>query len=63
MVPGFVPFRRDINFLTCKEIEIRPLIDQLTFITNKKNWGYSFRYGHLKITEEDFQRISFPLVC
>ena len=58
MFPGFIPFRRDIDFLDCEEVDIRPLIEDLAFIKNKKSWGYAFRYGHLKIDASDFQLIA-----
>lgn len=55
---GFIPFRRKITFYPCKEVSIHPLIDQLSFIQDKKRWGYPFRYGHLKICKEDFTLIA-----
>ena len=58
MFENFEPFRRKVEFMNCKEIEIRPLIEELDFIPNKKSWGYPFRYGLLEITEKDFNLIS-----
>lgn len=58
MTKDFVPFRRDIQFLDCKPTPIRPLIEQLTFIPDKKRWGYPFRFGHLEINEADFKCIA-----
>lgn len=55
---GFIPFRRNIKFYPCKEIDIHPLINELSFIQNKNRWGYHFRYGHLKIPKEDFLLIA-----
>ncbi len=55
---GFHPFRRKTQFLNCNETSIRPLIDDLEFIQNKKHWGYSFRYGLLNISEKDFNLIA-----
>jgi predicted RNA-binding protein len=37
-----------------KEAPIQPLIDKLSFIKNKKLWGYVFRYGLVEIPKEDF---------
>ncbi|WP_404511776.1 EVE domain-containing protein [Bacillus sp. RC242] len=51
---GFVPFRRNIDFCPCTEVNIHPLINKLSFIQDKQRWGYPFRYGHLKINKEDF---------
>ncbi|YCA46242.1 EVE domain-containing protein (plasmid) [Bacillus sp. JZ8] len=53
----FIPFRRKIDFMECTETSIHPLIPQLSFIKNKKYWGYSFRFGHLEISEDDFKVI------
>jgi predicted RNA-binding protein len=56
--PGFKPFRRQIRYQKAAETEIYPLISDLEFIKNKKNWGMSFRYGFFEILENDFQRIA-----
>lgn len=58
MAPGFTPFRRDIRVLSAKEIPIRSLLDQLSFIKDKKHWGYVFRFGQLQIPESDFRLIA-----
>ena len=58
MSPGFVPFRRNVDFKTCREAHIRPLIDELSFITDKTHWGYKFRFGLFEIPEVDFEIIS-----
>lgn len=58
MHEGFEPFRRDMVFLPCRETAIRPLINDLAFIVNKTRWGFPFRYGLLKIGEQDFIRIT-----
>ena len=55
MFPGFVPYRRDINFLEAADAPIRPLLDQLFFIKDKSRWGYAFRFGHLEIQKTDFE--------
>jgi predicted RNA-binding protein len=54
---GFVPYRRDVEFLDCNEVSIIPLIPNLHFIKNKRNWGYIFRYGLLEIQKPDFELI------
>lgn len=35
---NFTPYRRNINYYTCKEVAIAPLIMQLEFIKNKNSW-------------------------
>jgi DNA-binding MarR family transcriptional regulator/predicted RNA-binding protein len=56
--PGFTPWRRNIEFVSGVEAPIRPLIDQLSFIKDKRRWGYMFRVGLFKIPQEDFAVIS-----
>lgn len=57
-VPGFVPWRIDVDYWPSKMAPIRPLIQQLEFITDKTHWGAVFRFGQIKISEADFQRIA-----
>lgn len=54
---AFAPYRKQMQWLPCREIAIRPLIERLTFIKNKKSWGYVFRVGVLRIPEDDAQII------
>jgi len=58
MNEDFIPYRRDINFFDARPMDIRPLIERLDFISNKKRWGYPFRYGHLSIGKKDFLTIA-----
>ena len=55
---GFKSYRRDIKYLKAKPIGIRPLIDELPFITDKKHWGSIFRYGFLEIDKHSFEVIA-----
>ena len=61
MAEGFIPYRRDIEFLAAKEVSIRPLIDELDFISDKKRWGYKFRFGHFEIAKKDFELIALAM--
>ncbi len=56
--PGFTPWRRNIEFVKSIEAPIRPLIDQLSFIKDKRRWGNMFRFGLFEIPQEDFAVIS-----
>jgi hypothetical protein len=47
-----------MRFLPCEQSPIQPLLDELTFITDKKRWGYPFRRGLFPISAEDFGRIA-----
>ncbi|MGE5196700.1 MAG: EVE domain-containing protein [Anaerolineae bacterium] len=54
----FIPWRRDIIFLAAKEVPIEPLIDHLSFIQDKKRWGFPFRRGCFSIPSNDFRLIA-----
>jgi predicted RNA-binding protein len=52
------PFRKDVTFSPkMKETSIEPLISDLSFIRNKKSWGYVFRFGLIEIPRDDFLHI------
>ncbi len=36
----FKPYRRNVTFKERREADIRPLIEHLDFIKNKKRWGF-----------------------
>jgi DNA-binding MarR family transcriptional regulator/predicted RNA-binding protein len=56
--PGFTPWRRNIEFVRAIEAPIRPLIDQLSFIKDKRRWGHMFRVGLFEIPQADFAVIA-----
>jgi len=58
MSDDFIPWRRDVNYIKNKEVEIEPLIDKLSFIKNKTHWGYIFRFGLFEIPFNDFKLIA-----
>lgn len=58
MTKEFIPWRRNVNFKLSKVVPIKPLIDQLQFIKDKKRWGFPFRRGCFNISVEDFQVIA-----
>lgn len=62
MESGFKPFRRRLDYLDVKHVAIRPLIDSLAFIKNKKAWGYAFRYGFFEIDEHSFSTIATEML-
>jgi predicted RNA-binding protein len=62
MAPGFVPWRRNVNFVDCVETPIAPLIDSLSFINDKKRWGYVFRFGLFEIPQRDLELIKRAMV-
>jgi predicted RNA-binding protein len=54
---NFKPYRRNIEFKNSQEVEIRPLLEHLTFIKNKKKWGFYLISGFREISKEDFNVI------
>lgn len=58
MRPDFHPWRRKVEFFDSQEAPIRPLIESLDFIRNKKQWGYPFRRGLFEVEQSDFERIA-----
>lgn len=62
MSESFKPFRRNIDFFECRESSIIPLINNLEFISNKKSWGFPFRFGFFEINEKDFNLITSKML-
>jgi len=58
MSDDFIPYRRDVAFLPARDVLIVPLLDHLSFISDKKRWGFPFRRGFFSIPESDFHLIS-----
>lgn len=58
MSDTFEPFRKNVSYLKCISADIRPLIDDLGFIRDKKSWGYAFRFGHIEIGKSDYDKIA-----
>lgn len=62
-VPGFVPWRIDVDYWPAQAAPIQPLIPQLDFITDKTRWGALFRFGQIQISQADFARIASAMGC
>jgi len=58
MSEDFVPWRRNVTFYASDETAIEPLIDKLSFIQDKRRWGFPFRRGCFPITYADFALIA-----
>jgi hypothetical protein len=58
MSEDFIPWRRNVTFLKMKEAPIEPLLENLTFIKDKKKWGFPFRRGSFEIYLNDFELIA-----
>ena len=62
-MPGFVPWRINVDYQLVQPVPIKPLIAQLEFITDKTHWGAVFRFGQLKISDADFRKIAAEMGC
>lgn len=58
----FCPSRRRVEFFPSADASILPLIPELNFIQDKKNWGYPFRFGLLEIGQHDFDLIASQML-
>ncbi len=57
MGPDFKPFRRDARYEKVVDVPIKSVLPRLGFIRNKAAYGAVFRFGVVKIPEEDFHII------
>lgn len=58
MSSDFTAWRRDVTFVSAKDVSIEPLIAELSFIKNKQRWGFPFRRGCFEISQQDFVLIA-----
>ncbi|CUI16129.1 conserved hypothetical protein [Candidatus Protochlamydia naegleriophila] len=58
MSETFIPWRRDVTFYAANEVAFEPLIEELSFIQDKRRWGFPFRRGCFKIPASDFKFIA-----
>jgi hypothetical protein len=58
MTPQFHPWRRRVAFVPAQEAPIRPLLDSLSFVKDRRQWGMVFRRGLFEIPEADFRVIA-----
>ncbi|MGM9485543.1 EVE domain-containing protein [Roseateles sp. NT4] len=55
---GFVPFRKDVDYVPATEAPIAPLLDRFEFIQDRARWGYTFRFGLFAISDHDMRLIA-----
>jgi hypothetical protein len=58
MSKDFIPWRRNVTFHKSKEAPIELLLEDLSFIKDKKKWGFPFRRGSFEIPCHDFELIA-----
>jgi EVE domain len=55
---GFVPFRKDVQYVQAQEAPIAPLLDAFEFVEDRQRWGYKFRFGLFSISDHDMLLIA-----
>jgi hypothetical protein len=55
---GFLPYRRDVDWVEARPAPIQPLLSLLDLTRGKSNWGYAFRFGLLEISAADMDAIA-----
>ena len=55
---GFVPFRRDVAYVSAQEAPISPLLDRFEFVKDRARWGYKFRFGLFRVSDADMRLIA-----
>jgi hypothetical protein len=58
---GFVPYRRDVRYLSAQEAPITPLLEQFDFVEDRARWGYKFRFGLFSVSDADMARIAHAM--
>lgn len=60
--PDFHPWRLKVAFEEVTPAPIRPLLEDLGFITDTKRWGFPFRRGLFEVEESDMDLIRRALL-
>jgi hypothetical protein len=57
------PLRRRARYWQAECAPIRPLLEALDFIRDKKHWGVSLRHGFVQMSAADFRQIARAMGC
>lgn len=63
MNEDFAPYRVDVAFENCREIDVRPLLSDLRFVENEDSWGVYVRRGLFEIPDRDAHLIRRRMDC
>jgi len=55
---GFVPWRRNVQYLPAREAPILPLLDRFEFVEDRARWGARFRFGLFAVSDHDMALIA-----
>jgi hypothetical protein len=59
----FRPWRLAVTFHACTRVDAKPLVDQLSFVTDPVHWGLPFRRGLFPISRRDFSTITTSMAA
>src|SRR5262249_14021244 len=51
------PYRRPVEFLSYGRVDVKPLIEKLSFVTNTTYWALPLKRGYVEITAKDLATI------
>lgn len=54
----FTAWVHDAAYEDIREVPTKPMLDDLSFITNPRYWGMAFRRGLFQIEQQDFEVIA-----
>ncbi|MFC5520308.1 EVE domain-containing protein [Polaromonas jejuensis] len=63
MGQGFVPWRRDVHYVSAQEASILPLLDSFDFVEDRSRWGYKFRFGLFDVSDHDMRLIARAMMA
>jgi hypothetical protein len=55
---GFVPYRRNVHYVSAQEASIAPLLEHFEFVEDRARWGYKFRFGLFMVSDADMRLIA-----
>lgn len=58
---GFCPSRRDVAWVTARDVPIKPLLGTLDFTAGVRNWGHKLRFGLFAIGARDLEVIAIAM--
>ncbi len=62
MSTDFHPWRLGVDFTDVSAVSVRPLLEELSFITDLKRWGFPFRRGLFEVQAPDMEIIRRALL-
>jgi hypothetical protein len=55
------PHRRRVEFLSDATTNAQPMLEGLSYVTNKLHWALPLRNGYVEVTQKDFETIQSAL--